>query len=306
MRQILIITLIAITLAACADTTSSRRYEEAPYYVINGKLTAGEPLTLSAPVFVGKTVSTDGSNLNDMVIADAEVFIRDVTDNPNGPIDSLTFDIAIGSDDVTMGYFDPDSTLIPQCGHTYRIVAIIPGVEDSVWAETTVPKLMTVLPDPAFTTDPNGEYPSIPWETSDSQHPLRAQLTTGDQFNLFVQFYCLEESYEDVEWTITFGSSDKPADQDEYEDPASHEPRKIEFFYRSEPEAQDDGYFIRESRFKTFVWFYGRYRIKYYSIDDNYYNYLYNSEGFKHGGVHNGLGYFGSASGNTLYTRFTR
>jgi hypothetical protein len=308
MRNLMLLILIAATMFACADSTAPQRYEDSPYYVINGKLLAGSPITLDNPIFIGRTAGADGGNLTQMIAYDAEVRIYEVdgAGSQVGDPHELAFAIQQLEDKVKMGYVDTTLTFIPHCGHTYRVVAGFPGTADSVWAETSTPDSMYVTPDECFTTNPVGPYPDLKWETSDSQHPLRARLQNQNQFNLFVQFYCLEDSYENVEWTITFGSEDKPQNQDEYEDPGSQQPRKIEFFYRAEPEWMDDGYYIRESRFKSFVWFYGPYRVTYYSIDDNYFNYLYQTEGYNHGGVHNGLGYFGSATGTVLYTKFVR
>ena len=52
--------------------------------------------------------------------------------------------------------------------------------------------------------------------------------------------------------------------------------------------------------------FYGKHRVSFLSIDDNFYKYLYKSQGYFYGGVTGGIGYFGSASRQTMYTKVTK
>ena len=54
--------------------------------------------------------------------------------------------------------------------------------------------------------------------------------------------------------------------------------------------------------YKGAIVFYGRLSITIYNIDDNFYQYLYKPEGYNFGGIQNGIGYFGSVSGSTIYT----
>ena len=55
--------------------------------------------------------------------------------------------------------------------------------------------------------------------------------------------------------------------------------------------------------FESNLLFFGRYRISVFHVDENYYRYLYKPEGYNFGGVEQGIGYFGSRSGQSIYTR---
>ncbi|MCD4827829.1 MAG: DUF4249 domain-containing protein [Candidatus Cloacimonetes bacterium] len=304
MRNNIIYALILLTvllLAACESFTGPERWTNGPYIVITGNLEMGRPITLERAIFVGRTTSTNGGSYMDMFIDDAEVIVRDLND---GTVDSLEFDSNLSNDGILMGYIDPDSSFIPQVGHKYRIVVNIPGEADSIWAETIVPNPLQIVSDDAFTFDTTGGWPELVWETANIEHPLRLQAETDTTTVLRFEFYCLEE-WQDVSYTMSFmGMSGEPEDEDEYEDPVSGWPRKNDFFYKFQPQLHDDGnYYVIDRGYNMNIWFYGRYSITIDHIDDNYYHYLYKPEGYRHGGVHNGVGWFGSLSGQTVYTR---
>ncbi len=82
-------------------------------------------------------------------------------------------------------------------------------------------------------------------------------------------------------------------------------PRKMKFWYSYQPSLYEetDMFLITDRGYKASFIFYGRYEIQVYSIDENYYKYLYNTNGFLHGGIENGFGYFGSVSGGKLFTK---
>jgi len=301
---IIVAGIIALALTSCEDYTGPSRWNEAPYYVITGNLHQGEPITLDTAIFVGRTVSANGGNLQDMLVLDAQVIVRDLTDHS---VDSLVFDYEETDDDVKIGYIDPDQSFIPQVRHRYRIVALIPGEADSVWAETVVPDPITLLPDDAFATNPDAEYPLLKWETANVEHPLRVQ-TVGDSVSyMYFKFYCLEEYSKNLEYTISY-MGDHPESEDDYEDPTYGWPRKIEYFWRYQPQLDenDGNYYILDRGYKANIWFYGRYSVTIYHIDENYYNYLYKPEGYRFGGVQNGVGWFGSVCGGTMYTHVVK
>ena len=60
------------------------------------------------------------------------------------------------------------------------------------------------------------------------------------------------------------------------------------------------------NNYSTAFIFYGKYRVRVWVIDDNYYRFNYMLDGYLYGGIHNALGYFGSASGGELYARITK
>jgi hypothetical protein len=66
------------------------------------------------------------------------------------------------------------------------------------------------------------------------------------------------------------------------------------------------GNFLVVKDYKQAYVFFGRYRISLYIVDDNYYRYSFMPEGYFHGGVHGGLGYFGSAGGGRMYAKIVK
>ena len=308
MRKTYILATVIIALlflAACDDFTGPERWTEGPYIAITGNLHEGEPITLDKPIFIGRTVSASGGDLDDMFIFDAEVYIRDLTPGVDNSADSLEF--AVDIENFKIGFIDPDQSLIPQTHHRYRLVARIPGVADSIWAETIVPDPVSFVPDSAFTLDPEpAVWPELYWEDANIDHPLKIEAVDDSVCYMYFRFYCLEEYEDHPKYTMTFMTDDEhPTDPDDYENPGSGWPRKTDWTYRYQPQYDptDGGYYILDRGYKANIWFYGRYELTAYNIDENYYKYLYKPEGYRHGGINNGVGWFGSVSGDKIYTK---
>ncbi len=278
----------------CDDFTSSERYDE-DYYVITGLLYEGYPIQ---PIFIGKTFSPFDDDFTDMNIPDAEVFIKEF--NGDTLVDSVQL-VYFPLEEGIGVYIDPLQTKIISSNYIYRIEAQIE--EELVWAETEVPVSIYVLPDEAFTTDSTTVFPQLEYETADSEHPLVIQTIDDEVVNLMFEFYCLLEFEDEPQYIATFGDHETPEDEEEYEDMNGF-PRRVDFYTSYLPvlDPETGQYFVTESAYSGAIVFYGDYEISVYSISQNYFNYLYMTEGYTHGGIQNGFGYFGAVSGISLYT----
>ncbi len=301
---IVLASITVLAILSCEGPTSSARYDEDHYYIIAGSLEENQPLSIDNAIYVGKTIKP-GEDLLSAYITNAEVTITDDLGNSY----PLAFRINFGSDfdSLKVGYVNEN--LIPQAEHTYRIEMRVPSEQDStvidtVWAETTVPKAITIDLDTCFTTNPDSvDNYQLVWETAGSDHPMIIRTTDGETVYLYSKFYCLEE-WNSVRMVKPLFGQDTFDEEDEYDDPSTHYPRLITNFSEYMPEVDGEGgYRIFNPFYQAMIAFYGAYEIKISSIDDNFYKYLYKPESnFEYGGIHGGYGYFGSRSGMTIYT----
>lgn len=312
MKYIIIITAIAmLILTACEDNTSGVRYENDSYLILIGSLRDGEPVGPENPVFLGQTIPADGGNLADMTLPEtADVVIHDLSNDQSYPL--IPFGVVPDtlSGDSLYVYFDPNfmdsgNALIPQPGVTYRIEAVTPT--DSVWAETTMPARITLEENAGYTFEfPQNDagFPTMSYEVINQEHPLMIHSDSGEEHRMLFRFYCLEEFEDQPEYiNKILDQPDSPEEPEQYEDPYNGSPRKIRWYNLYKPRPDNGGYVIREAGYKSAFVFYGKYKVSVFSIDENYYKYLYKSEGYDWGGIHNGKGYFGSMSGQEMYTK---
>jgi len=294
MKKILIF-LALVILFGCDEFTSEQRYND-DYYVITGLLFEGQPIQ---QIFIGKTVSP-GELITDFNIYYADVVVKEFEEGVI--VDSINLSyLSLGTGYGV--YMDSTQSKIISSEYTYRIEARIG--DKLVYAETEVPKYIEILADDAFTFEEDTEdYPNLVYETADSEHPIIIQTATGEPINLMFEFYCLEEFGDHPQYIYDFGDHDTPDDEEEYESPGDGSPRRIEFYgsYLPEMNPENEEYYITEQSYSGPFVFYGDYQITIYSISDSYYNYLYKPDGYAHGGIQNGFGYFGAVSGKTIYT----
>jgi len=296
MKKYIYIILVGLLLTSCLDFTSPDRYTKKLYY-LTGLLNQGSTITLENPVLLGKTIPAEGATLEDLFIMDADVKVYEYN-RENQLTNSVQLDFSYDPDpeDEKWGYVDLEGLMVIQSGFRYEIIAI--NEQDTISASTVVPETISVLPDPTgYTDDPEDEpYPEMVYDYVDRDHPIQIQTVDNEVFPLYAEFYCLEEWYE-AEWVRPF-NSDYPEDEEEYENPSNGSPRKIVSFYPFQPVNNLVNYQFYQSAFV----FYGRYEVIINAIDDNYYHYLYKPEGYNHGGINGGIGYFGSVSGKKMYT----
>ncbi len=300
MKKIIYIIIIMslLLLTACEELTSSKRYTS-DRYVVSGLLLANKTVSMENPIVVCKTVEVDGGNVMDFFVTDAIVVLTDVQNQVEYP---LTFDSDLMN--KKFGYHDPSNSLIIKAGNEYMLS--VKTVSDSIWATTTVPDSISVVPNPGYSFVNQLPYPQMVYSNIDRDNKIKFQTFSSNNINLFVEYYCLEE-WQDAEYTLTFGSSEEyPKDQESYENELNGSPRRGFGYYQYKPVAEDGGYFVEIGFNQLSYTFYGRYRTTVYSIDDNYYSYLYKYEGYKYGGVHNGYGYFGSANGQQMWSKVVK
>ncbi len=305
MKYITIATAIVLALAilSCEGPTSSERYDEDYYYIIAGALMEGQPMSLDNAIYVGRTIKP-GSDILDAFIDDADVTIYD--DEGNSYPLEFGFNFGNDLDSLKIGYFNED--LIPEAEHTYRIELCVPTAQDStiidtVWAETTVPKTISIDLGTAFTTNPDSvDNYQLAWETAGSEHPLIIETSDAEPVVIYSKFYCLEE-WNTVRMVKPIFGQDTFDEEVDYDDPSNHYPRLLSDFGEFLPDANGNGYSVSYSFYQALLVFYGGYEIKIHSIDQNFYKYLYKPESnYQYGGVHGGYGYFGSVCGVTIYT----
>jgi hypothetical protein len=185
-----------------------------------------------------------------------------------------------------------------------RIVTITGQI---IEAETTVPKAINVLGDSEMAnqawafTEPAEEWLSLLIDTANSEHPVQIDTYGDEEINLYTEFWCYED-YFDAEYIYPADDNDYPADEEEYMGSPQQYPRRSLGYYMYQPE---NG-LINFNSYQTQMKFYGRTRLEVYSIDDNFLNYLYKSEGYMAGGIQGGIGVFGSKCGSKLYTRVVK
>ena len=310
MKKTMLIFSLFILLVSCSDFTSGTRFEQTKF-TLTGLLFEGKPVSPEYPISIGKTIEANGGNIEDLFVLDAGVLLINKTTNDTV---QLTFYASIPDTEshFTFGFIDPNWETDPfpiLAENTYRVEATIPTDESSqlITAETTVPSIITLNPlgNIGFTSNPEPPYPEISYENANIDHPLQVSLDHDAPVNLFFQFYCLEE-YDNAYFILDLpGDQEKPENEEEYEDPVNGYPRKIKWWYsyQAEWDEQAQTNIISDRGYKVNFFFYGNYEIQVYAIDDNYYSYLYKTNGFMHGGVQNGYGYFGSCSGGTIYTK---
>lgn len=305
MKYFLLI-IILITLTACDDYTSGVRYKE-PVYTLTGLLYKGETVTAERAIFIGRSINAYEGNLTEVIIDDASVILYNQTRNDSVQLEFVLVPPENEAELPQIGYYDPTGSFVIYASETYRIQADIP-VESSflrLEATTTIPDsiVANVLQDTAFTEDPLAEFPALHYETANQQHPLNIGTFSPESVKLKFEFYCLEDYYNAYYIQDFPGAEATPEDEEEYEDPIWGFPRKVWYYAIYAPNPTNEGYYlIRDSGYKINFIFYGNYRITVSSIDDNYYNFLYMTNNYLHGGIVNGYGYFGSVCEDVIYT----
>jgi len=306
MRYLFLTIIFLVLITGCNDFTSSTRYEGS-FYTLTGLLHEGETVTMDNALFIGRSVDAYGGNLDEIIIDNAIVFLHNQTRNDSIQL-QFFMNFSQNDEDISqIGYYDPSGSFLIHANETYYINAEIPLEESSVLLEATtiIPDtiVVNILQDASFASDPELEFPELSYEVANIEHPLTIGTYSADIVKLFFQFYCLED-FEDAEYIIDYpGIGDHPEEEEDYEDPITGIPRKIEYYAEYQPSStNEDYYLISDNGYKPNLIFYGKYAITIYSIDDNYYNFLYKTNNYLHGGIINGFGYFGSVSGSSIFT----
>ena len=315
---ILILTTLLI-LTGCEKSISGPRFN-GDTYSLAGLLVAGSPIDAQNPVYITKSSTIEDFNFLELFVFDAEItiFELDAADTTATLLLEPILDLGTGDSlpIPKIKYVDPTGHII-KAGTKYRIEARIPGYDKLIWAETTVPGLAEPVTDFLSQNLPGEGYSlnpattdSIPYPNLDLRYPLA--LNTGDfsgTINLFVEVFCMEEFSTDLEWTIPiFGITNPDSSIAWIYNSSGDSMRRITVLaqYQARFFNAQGGNFAVLSNFAQDIAFFGRYRFTIYSVDDNFFRYKYSVEGYLNGGVHNALGYFGSAAGGKLYTRVVK
>ncbi len=303
---IILLPLLGLLLGSCENTSGPRF--EGDVFTVAGLLMAGKPIHFEYPVYVTRSSAIEDFDPAEIFVYDAEVTVRDLDTGLEFPLSPALHEFRFKYIDMAENIIQPD--------HRYRIEVTVPGADSLIWAETTVPPCLTAEPDLYGVNPPGigyslnpGVNTVIPYASIDDDFPAIANTgsTSGNLF-MMIETYCLEDFSTDLEFASEFLQGMHPDENMAAGYNAGRPPRRISIMYRfsSAPLAGFPDNYIVLTNYATAFVFYGRYRVRLQIVDANYFNYNYMDEGYLHGGIHNALGYFGSASGMNMYARITK
>lgn len=313
MNKIILILILIIIIASC-EFTAPERYTENKL-VIAGFLKAGENLTIDNAIFVGKTVSVQGDQIEDILLDDANVSLINTTTQDTF---MLSFEIDLDQyDNLIFGYCNNSVIIQPSVKYRIEVTARIDSQQVFAWAETEVPEIVDIELD-HYGNSASGYgfsdvfpeiYPQVPYNKVDNDFPIYLSLNDNDILYLSYQFYCMEEFSTNLEYTEPFADFTHldPEDEDNYNSIMSNNIRESEMLWRYQPHLDEYGnWYLEDDAYKEGFRFYGRWKLTIYSTDINFYTYNYHSENYLHGGIKGGIGYFGSVAGEDFYTKITK
>ncbi len=310
---------LLLVLTSCSDFTSPDRFD-GDTYSISGLLVAGSSINLEWPVYVCRSSSINDFSFLELFVADATVKIYDETPGAEIPVIELfpVLDLDLGATNPMpkIKYIDLEETII-QANHTYKIEVDIPNYDKQIWARTTVPQMAILNPDYFGFDDEEYGYSTNPeqmkkmrYSDVDIKYPLALDMGDFEGSQYFMsELFCLEEFSTDLEFTTPvfgFTNPDETMRDGYYQSGESIRRIQIMGKYASLPQPDAESNYIMIRDYKQAFVFYGRYRVTAFVVDKNYYEYSFMPEGYLSGGVKNGLGYFGSASGGYLYTEIVK
>lgn len=275
--------ILVIVSAGCSNEEDDPAYREE--VTIFGYLFIDEAITPENAIYIGKTMPLDeeysayGSALSGLTVTlqqmdtGSSYTLTEALDRP--------------------GFYSNSSVVIRE-RTTYQLALTYNG--RLVTAQTTTPWPIEMVQEPAEMPD------SLVYDDIPVTNPavFRCVDPTEEQV-CYVDVYCLEE-WEDARYIHPFLGQEYPNDEEEYESGPDGEPRHIYGYLRLKNfDQQGDNYLF--DWYGGMFWFYGRYQLGFYSLDDNYYNYLYREHPELSGGVENGIGVFGSADREIYFVK---
>ncbi|MDD2229677.1 MAG: DUF4249 family protein [Candidatus Cloacimonetes bacterium] len=306
----LMLPILLLFTVSCTKFTAPERFE-GDVYTLAGLLIAGQAIDLEHPIYITRSATIEEFNPFLLFVSDASVTIKDLSNQTQWTLTPRP-DLV----EMKIKYVDADLHII-QPEHRYRIEIQIPGRQQLITAETTVPAQAQLVPDFLQNNVPGEGYSlnqenitTMKFSEIDLKYPL--VMDTGSfsgACNFMAEIYCMEEFSTELEFTNSIMGIEHPSAEMETGYNASGESiRRIKFLgrYVSTPqEGLVGNYLVVEDYHYTFV-FLGHYQVSIYVADDNYYRYTYMPEGYFYGGVQGALGYFGSATGGKMYTEIVR
>jgi hypothetical protein len=274
--------LASLLHGGCGEGSS--RPETRDQVAVFGYLYVGEPVHNANAIAVSRVRPIDQVyDFEEAAVRNAIVTLQR-EDDPPAPLQHLG--------GASPGHYANESITI-EPGTTYRLRVEIPG--DRVLTATTItPDSFTVAGGP-----PVGE---VRHEILQEEYPMLVTAPDAKQIFL-VDVYCLEE-WQDAFYVNPFGDHDQPDDFDEYGG-ASGEPRHITAYFRLRNLVrEEEGY--RIDFYGAMMAFFGEYDVHVFSIDANYYNYLYRDYPEENGGIEGGIGVFASSCRRAWRVTVTR
>jgi hypothetical protein len=301
--------MLSIIFIPACELTSPQRFD-GEQLVIAGYLQAGKTVSLENPIFIGKTVSAEGGNFLDVFLDDALVTIENVS---LAHKDTLQFGISENS----IGFYNEN--LMINAGDSYKIEveAVIDSAVVYAWGITTVPDSIYLdLDYYGLATDEYGyaeefseSLPKIPYDEIEDNFPVYSRYKDGSVIFSYYNYYCLEEFSTSLEFTNPIMGYDHLEEDDEesYNSPLSYNMRESSSIWRYQPQQDEqNNWYLLEKTYDGGFQYFARYRLTIYSVDINFYTYKYHSESYMYGGIKEGIGYFGSVSGEDFYTEIVK
>jgi len=312
LRAMLVIALIGVSLliSSCDSLTSNPKFD-GEVYSIAALLMAGYPINEDWPVYLTRSSSIENWNIQNLFVQQAVIKIIRL-DNGEEFLLQAVPDVSGGK----VKWVDPLKNVI-EPEKRYRIEVRIAGYDKVISAETQVPPMARLERDyfgfnvegEGFGPDPFN-MPQLQYSSSDIRYPLALDLgsRTG-AYNLIAELYCMEDFSTDLEYTTPiFGMTNPSEDMETSYNSSGEGFRRIRYMGRFTAETQPEynsSYILLRNYRQGFI-FFGRYSVSMIVVDDNYYRYNYMPEAYLHGGVQNGLGFFGSASGGLMFTKVVK
>lgn len=272
------VVLVPLLLSGCGGAPTKPKYVEE--IAVSAYLYVGEAVSDSSPVVLTRTRPVDEYyDASEAAIRDAVVTLRA---DDTALEDTLRM-VAPGR------YANPAVVIRPRT--TYHLKAQVGGA--TIAASTTTPIAFDVLRAPRVMPD------VMRLAAIADSFPLIVSCPDPEQIFL-VDVYCLE-AYQNARYVHRIGSADHPKDYGEYGGD-NGEPRHISAYFRlKDLGGGEAGY--RISFYGDMMAFYGEYLVGVFSIDQNYYNYLYRDHPELSGGIRGGIGVFGSACRRQYHVR---
>lgn len=279
----IILLLLLPVLWSCSNEDGAPDYQED--ITVFGYLFVDEAVTADNAIFVGRTLPiNEFYEENDAAISDALVTIQK---DGAARVDTLREPDPIAKP----GFYSNPDLIIEEL--TIYHLTVRTG-EKVVTAQTMTPYRLQMVEEPTVMPG-TMVFEDIP---DSNRVTFRCADPTEEQVCL-VDVYCLED-YQNARYIYEFNGHEYPDDEDEYEGGDSGEPRNIIGYLRLKHFDEEAGTYVFDWYGAMFA-FYGRYELGFYTIDDNYYNFLYREHPELNGGVTGGIGVFGSAS-RSVYT----
>lgn len=263
--------LLSGLLTGCGEDTMGP--ETADEIAVFGYLYVNETVSLDNPIYVTRNMPI--GELYDPEEAAVDDALVTLWEEGGSRIDTLAL--------VGHGHYANPAIRVGS-RRTYHLRVEIEG-RQAITAATTTPDSFTVLRGPL-------PYPEQMVHSSIADSfPIVLSCENPEQIFL-TDVYCME-NWEDARYVIRFGDHDRPDDFEEYGG-ANGEPRHIFAYFRLK-DIERDGSIYTITWYGDMMAFYGQQRVGIFSIDDNYYNYIYRDHPELNGGIAGGIGVFGSA-----------